>query len=276
MAAPTAPFTLAKVDAGELIFDNANTYTTATTVSAGILNIRDSQALGPNGGGGTTVNAGATLELQVDSGLDPHGRNLASDSVLGLNGPGPQLGLRIQTSLTLNGTGVGGIGALDSVSGINTWTGGITLSSADAGIGVNADPNASNTNVFFAHDYSLTVSGVINDVAPTIFHKEDAGDLILPNANNITGAMQIEQGWVTIENNLSLGGAIKGADTIQPTATVLAGAALALLAPTGSSLDLVKNLVLSGNGITQPFDLISQKGAAVEPGRQQHDRRPGE
>ena len=32
--------------------------------------------------------------------------SLAADSVVGLNGPGPQLGLKIATNLTLNGTGI--------------------------------------------------------------------------------------------------------------------------------------------------------------------------
>ena len=95
------------MDAGKIIFNNANTYSTTTDVEMGILNIRDSQGLGNNGGGGTTVQVNAAaLELEVDSGFDPHGRNLSHDSVTGLNGNGPQLGLTVATNLTLNGNGV--------------------------------------------------------------------------------------------------------------------------------------------------------------------------
>src|SRR5205823_5655889 len=99
-----------------------NTYLGFTTVAKGILNIRDSKGLGPAGAGaasGTTVNNGAVLELQVDSGLDAHGRDLANDSVTGLSGNGPQLGLTLNEVLTIIGTGVANTGALHSISGIN-------------------------------------------------------------------------------------------------------------------------------------------------------------
>src|SRR5262249_39389104 len=201
-----------------LIFNNANTYRGLTTVAQGSLNIRDSQALGSKVAP-TTVLTGAALELQVDTGLDPHGRDLSNDSVTGQTGNGPQLGLRITENLTLNGTGVGGTGALHSISGINQWLSPIALAT-EAGIGVDPDPNASNTNLYFTNDYSLTVSGNISGVRSSKLHKEDAGQLILPNANTYLGDTEIEQGWITVQNNMSLGGYVFGSDTIQPVTTV--------------------------------------------------------
>ncbi len=102
-----------KVDAGTVIFNNSNTYTGATSVVTGILDIRDSQALGKGGGAGGTVAVGATLELEVDSNApypDPHGRDLTNDSIVGPTGNGPQLGLTVATNITLSGGGavVGG------------------------------------------------------------------------------------------------------------------------------------------------------------------------
>src|SRR5262249_8762216 len=56
---PNAPGNpLTKVGAGEMVLNNANLYTGTTTVAQGILDIRDSNALGFAGGGGTIVTTG--------------------------------------------------------------------------------------------------------------------------------------------------------------------------------------------------------------------------
>src|SRR5262249_51136292 len=151
---------LTKILPGRLIFNNANTYRGFTTVAQGVLNIRDSQALGSTVAG-TSVSSGAALELEVDTGFDPHGRDLSNDSITGQTGNGPQLGLRIFENLTINGTGINNTGALHSISGINQWRGHpvgggitsiITLAGTDAGIGVDPDPNPSNTYIYFTND----------------------------------------------------------------------------------------------------------------------------
>src|SRR5206468_460052 len=135
----------------------------------------------------------------------------------------------------LSGTGVNNTGALHSISGINQWVGNITLGglgAADAGIGVDSEEDngqpSSLTDQYFTNDYSLTVSGDIAGIRSTTFHKEGHGQLILPNSNTYVGDTIIEQGWITIQNSLSLGQYIPGSDTVQPTTTVLAGAALHL------------------------------------------------
>jgi autotransporter-associated beta strand protein len=249
---------LFKVDTGEVIFNNANTYRGETFVGAGILDIRDSQALGQNGGAGTVVFSGATLQLEVDSGFDAHGRNLANDSVTGLNGNGPQLGMTIATAITLFGTGVNGLGALRSLSGINQWDGTITLEDSsrdsfaadtgspgggfssigsDVAIGVSADPNPTADNSYFTHDYSLTVNGLIHDFPPlnpavkenNPFHKVDTGQLILASPNLYGTETDIDAGWITIEDPTALGVPIPGvAGTLQPPVKVASGAALHL------------------------------------------------
>jgi fibronectin-binding autotransporter adhesin len=75
----------------------ANTYTGETTISAGMLNITNSSALGSTAGG-TTVASGATLQLQ--------------GSIAVGNEP-----------LSLAGSGFGGAGALKNVSGNNSFAG---------------------------------------------------------------------------------------------------------------------------------------------------------
>src|SRR5439155_3946031 len=232
--------TFTKVGTGRLIFTSRNFYSSTTTVAGGMLNIRDSQALGSSSSG-TTVNFGAALELQIDN---------LPDSITGTVNT-----LRVAEPITLNGTGVNNTGALRSVSGINIWGGPITLTGS-AGIGVDPDPNRTNSKDYFTNDYSLTVTG---DISSAFFFsgnlvKVDGGQLILPNPNSYTGTTDIQQGWITIRDEQALGQTIGGSDTIQPTTTVRSGAALHIkpMLP-GASIDLVRNLVLSGTGITHPF-----------------------
>src|SRR5581483_8371942 len=62
-AAPS--FSLNKVNTGKLILQQNNTYSGSTTVSAGVLNIQASGALGVGGAAAVTmVVAGASLEMQ--------------------------------------------------------------------------------------------------------------------------------------------------------------------------------------------------------------------
>jgi fibronectin-binding autotransporter adhesin len=99
-----------KAGPGTLVLSGNNTYTGATTVSAGTLQISSASALGGTGAG-TTVQNGATLALAngVFADAEP---------------------------LTLNGTGVSGAGALVSADTLSSdWSGPVTLAS-DSTIGV--------------------------------------------------------------------------------------------------------------------------------------------
>jgi autotransporter-associated beta strand protein len=108
-----------------------NTYTGATTVSAGILNIQHANALGGSANG-TTVASGAVLQLQG-------GITIASEA------------------LTLNGSGVGNGGALVNSSGNNEWAGNITIGSALTRIHANTGT-------------TLTISGNITNNAGGALH----------------------------------------------------------------------------------------------------------
>src|SRR5207302_905662 len=105
-----------------------------------------------------------------------------------------------------------------------------------------------------------------NDIfSPTVqIDKFGLGQLILPTGNNYTGPTAIQAGWVTIENAQSLGQQIAGVgDTVQPTTTVLTGAALHVLPLTGN-LNLTNNFVLAGRGVTNTgYSLIDGQGALM-------------
>ena len=191
---------LNKFDAGRVILTNLNTYTGQTIVfGSGALNIRDSEALGTTS---VLVNNGAALELEVDSGFDPHGRNLGQDSNSGVSNQ-----LYVTNNITLTGTGIANTGALHSISGINIWFGTIFLNGT-AAIGVEPDPNPSNSLLYYTNDYSLRVNNNQNfpsQISGGNLVKVGTGQLILSQADGYTGTTDIKQGWITIENSQALG-----------------------------------------------------------------------
>jgi autotransporter-associated beta strand protein len=96
--------TLTKNASGTTVMNSSNGYTGATTVAAGVLNIRNANALG-NIISGTSVTSGAALEIQggITTAAEP---------------------------LTLDGSGISSNGALRNISGNNTWGAAVALASA--------------------------------------------------------------------------------------------------------------------------------------------------
>ncbi|MBY0512916.1 MAG: autotransporter-associated beta strand repeat-containing protein, partial [Gemmataceae bacterium] len=289
-AAPTGSPT----EQGRVILNNNNaggtfatSYAGGTTVNQGFLTARDSGALGT---GSVLVNTGASLELEVEFPLgnsaspnaprfDPHGRDLWADSVT--NDPNR---LAVANNITINGPGQGttNTGALHSISGINVTTGTLKVFNS-ASVGVDLDSRAgapSQDRGYFTNDYSLTVNVLINEPPPLAgvgpiqanLTKRGAGQLILPNANTgFYSQTLIEQGWVTIRNNRSLGATDNVTDVLnpvnntnEPVVTVSNGAALHLLPFPNQNLTIAQYISLTGNGTASPaYAFIKQKGALL-------------
>ncbi|MBM4070658.1 MAG: hypothetical protein FJ271_17140 [Planctomycetes bacterium] len=251
---------LQKTGTGNLIFTSANTYSGATAVAAGTLTIRDSRGLGSTIASTTVANI-ATVALEVDS---------IADSVTGNT-----THLTIDENITITGLGFGGVGALQSLSGYNTCSGDISLTGTLSAIGVEPDTRIGHptaTNSYFNNDstgdYKLTVTGNIGGVSTSALSKLGTGHLVLPSANTYQGATNIEEGWITIQNNLSLGTPVANTPpTLQPFTTVENGAALHLNPLTiGSNLNISNNFQLGGVGTEHDFGLIDEKGAIVSLG----------
>jgi autotransporter-associated beta strand protein len=147
---------LTKNGGGEVELGNNNTYTGTTTVSAGTLHPAGTSPLG-SGPAGVTVQSGATLDL----------------------------GGVVSKSLTLNGSGVGGAGALQQSRGfLSTWSGPITLAS-DSTIGVSGIPGG-----------EIDVTGVISGNATLTKVGISALLLAPPSANTYAGSTIVAEGQV--------------------------------------------------------------------------------
>ncbi|MCI0461199.1 MAG: Ig-like domain repeat protein [Gemmataceae bacterium] len=244
----SGPQNLTKADTGTLVLPRENFYRGTTTISAGTISIRDSRGLGAVTSG-TTVADGATLLLQIDG---------SEDSETGTTNR-----LLLREPLTITGLGVGGVGALHSASGLNVYQADITLSGSNAAIGVDPEPNRSNSTNYFTRDFSLTITGDLVGTASNKLAKVGTGHLILPEANNrLTAPVEIVQGWITARDNNSLGATIPNvSQNIQPLVTINEGTALHLYPFGTGSLLLSQNFNVAGRGIDHPFALINQQGA---------------
>jgi fibronectin-binding autotransporter adhesin len=220
---------LQKAGAGTLVLSGANTYTNQTLLlSGGALNIQNDTALGATGGGavasGTIVATGAALETQ-------------GNITVGAE------------ALLLNGTGIGGGGALRNISGNNTYGGAITLNTAarinsDSGVltlgNFNVISAGQNLTVGGAGD--TTVSGVIATGNGTLT-KDGTGTLTLLGPGFYQGVTTISAGVLNIRNGNALGSGFGGT-------TVANGAALELQQGiVGSVFVGPEALTLNGTGI---------------------------
>jgi len=176
---------LVKSGAGTQVLSNSNSYSGATSISAGILSITTANALGNTSAVAitSTVVAGGVLEL--GNGVTVTGK-----------------------SLTISGYGTGVRGALRAASGATAeWAGPVTI----GGMGSPAD-----NRVGAMAGGTLTISGKISDGTQNIFMVSadatvgNAGKVIVSGANDYTGQTQIMRGTLALGANDSL-----------PTGTVL-------------------------------------------------------
>jgi autotransporter-associated beta strand protein len=215
----TGAHPLSKAGGGKLILSSGlNDYSGTTTVSTGILNVRNGSALG-SGSASVTVADTAALELE-GTGF------LVSGKPLYLAGSGP-----------------GGGGALRNVSGANWWTSTTTLTGAttiqsDAGsLGLAAITGAGN-NLTLQGAAGGTVGGAITTGVGSLT-KTGGGTWTLGGTCSYTGQTLIQQGTLA----LGSGGSISDS----PTIDVLGGAFLDVNGVSGG-FTLLPGQTLKGNG----------------------------
>ena len=214
---------------GTIRLTGTNTYTGATTITAGIVNIQNASALGTTASG-TTVSSGATLQLQ-------------NTITVGAE------------ALTISGTGASGqTGALVNVSGTNSYGGLLTLAAATTISSDSGTLNLTNTGTITGSGFGLTLTGagsgtvssIIGTGAGTLI-KSGTGTWTLTGADTYTGSTSISAGILNIQNATALGTTASGT-------TVSSGATLQLQ---GSISVGAEGLTLSGSGAS------GQNGALV-------------
>jgi autotransporter-associated beta strand protein len=181
---------VAKTGSGTLTLSGANSYTGETRIEQGVLRIENAAALGTIDGG-TTVLAGASLEVDADNVYEP---------------------------LTLAGAGVSGTGALRKVTGgYQNWYGPISLA-GDSLVAVNTGGMAFYGNVDTGTGYQLTLTvpfGLGAGIRGSIIGsggltKEGQGSLFLYAVNSYTGQTIVEGGALRLWSPATLGTADSG------------------------------------------------------------------
>jgi autotransporter-associated beta strand protein len=201
---------------GTLSLLGNNGFTGALTISSFVKAVAGhANALGTTAGG-TTVNSGGTLSLNL-------GGTYASEG------------------LTLNGSGVSGVGALENLSGADILNGNITLASSSS-IGVTAG--------------SLALGGVISGAFPLT--KVGPGALTLSGANSYSAGTIINNGSLFVNGSLPVGNAVSvnggtlaGVGTINAPVTSQIGSTLSPGVNTIGKLTVNSSVNLLGTAIME-------------------------
>jgi fibronectin-binding autotransporter adhesin len=195
-----------KAGAGTLTLSGANTYTGATTISAGVLNIQNNTALGTTGAG-TTVSDGATLQLQGGITVGPE-------------------------ALNITGTGAGGqTGALVNVSGTNNYGGLLTLAGATTLSSNSGMLNLTSAGTITGATFGLTLTGAGNGSISSIIGttsgsltKTGTGTWTLSGANTFTGATTVSAGTLILASGSGSALGSTSGITVNSGGTLLLGA----------------------------------------------------
>ncbi len=230
---------LTKVGTGTLTLTAANSYTGSTVVGAGVMNIQNGSALG-TGSAGATVSNAATLQLQ--GGITVAGK-----------------------SLSIAGSGVGSTGALQNVSGNNTWSGDLAVNTAaqariesTAGtltLGGTTTLTGTNANgLIFQGAGTIVVNGKITgNGTVTRGGTPSGGTLVLNGANDYTGGTLIARdSYINIGNDSAFGTGAVGVGSGNSFFAATGGArtlsnSFSLVNATGTTFTGSNNITINGS-----------------------------
>ena len=208
----TGSGTLSKSNGGKWTLSGANTYTGATSITGGVLNIQNATALGTTSGG-VTVSAALELQNNITVGNE---------------------------SLSLTGGGISSNGALRNISGTNEYQGSITLTGntiiqCDAGTLnlTNANTITGTFTLNLEGAGNINITGIISTSTGTLT-KIDGGTVTLTGVNTYTGLTTVTGGILILANT--------SGNTIPATNNItVSGGTLRI-----SENQTINNLTLSG------------------------------
>ena len=285
----------AKSGSGILMLSGSNTYTGNTTITTGILNIQNSNALGTTAGG-TTVSANAALQLQggisvgaealsiTGSGVSTTGvlRNVGGDNTWGgaitLTG-NSQLSADVNSTLTLGGA-IGGTRSFTKLgtgtiflNAANSYTGATTI---NAGILEIGNQSALSTTSGVTNNATLDINGLsptINSISGSgLITSSGLGNITLTfsNAAATTFSGIIQNGIATSLGITKLGSSsltLSGANTYTGLTTVSLGTLIvsnaSSLGTTAAGTSVTSGATLQINGVTISGESLSIGGVGA-------------
>ena len=243
-AAAFATNNLTMAGSSTLTLANTNTYTGTTTVDSGTLLVTANGAMGPATAAGAIVESGADLAFSGN------------------------VNYTTATPVTLNGSGIAGTGAIDNLSGSNTFDGPITLSGS-----VVIGSTSGSLTLGSVTLGNLTVVGAGSTTLAGTLQVPSAGSITVNSSSpalTVSGTVNVEQhgdlnlagsgtfdvtGTVTLQGGGSINMAGSGSANVSGSLN-LSGTGTATLSDTGSSpLDVtgpvsmnLDNLTTTGSG----------------------------
>jgi autotransporter-associated beta strand protein len=219
---------LTKTGTGTFVLTGANSHAGLTTVSQGVLSVRNNTGLGSNAAG-TVVDAGAALELQ--GGVTITGE-----------------------ALTINGTGVNGAGALRNVADNNIWAGTVTLGSDSL---ITADAGRLDIDLLAGTSQALTTGGAgligLANANTAGALTVTGGSLALFGSGNFAGGVNVSAGNLFLQGGRSINDA--AAVTLGSGNLIVAvSETIGSLAGGGTvQIDSGQTLTLGGNDASTAF-----------------------
>ncbi len=237
-------YAMTKTGSSTFTLSGANTYGGATTVSAGVLNIQNSTALGSTAAG-TSVASGAALQIQG----------------------GIAVG---NEALALNGSGIASDGALRNISSNNSYAGGITLGSDST---IESDSGTLSLSGGMVNGgFTFTLAGAGNIAFTSVisgtgaFIKNDNGTVTLSGANTFSGGSTLNGGTVVGNTAASLG-ASTGSATINAATFEIAATFVStrnfVLGSTSSTVLVDPTFTLTANGIFSGAGNLNKTGTGT-------------
>lgn len=210
--------TLTKRTTGKVVISGNNTYTGATSVYEGILNIRGGSALGA-GTAAVTISAdGATNRYGA---LELEGPDFTIDKPLFTTGNG-------FGGVSTNGTPFSGNGCVRNISGNHTFTGAVTMTGGGGASNYQSDagtltftgtitPNTTGRVLNLQGAGNGVISGAIANGSTVALpvNKSGTGTWTLSGANSYTGSTTVSAGTLQVDGSIAT-----GATTVSSSATL--------------------------------------------------------
>jgi fibronectin-binding autotransporter adhesin len=257
LPAVTTATLVTKSNAGRWVLSGDNSYTGASAITAGNLNIRHANALGSTVAGTTVSNAGAQLEIEGN------GISFAAEP------------------LTLT-SGTSGVPMLRNISGSNTWNGTITATTvagtsnlariqSDAGnftlAGGMSGAGADNSFVLQGSG-NIEVTGVISGAIRLNSGASGAGVRTLSNGNTYSGVTVVGGGVLRLNHPTSIPGGIGlsgGTSNVNLTGGILGLGNGNLTRPLGAGVDQIQITAANSGFAAYGADRAVNLGGASAP-----------